>query len=135
MNMTYLLPVLCILYVLLQRKSRASPISNSFKIMDTQPSVNFIDTSNDFSNVKVKAIRHGNGVSRIGDHLEDSHDHILSSQRQNEKDKALKANKQETMVPKYMIDLYKRLSRNTLGLSNSNIVRSFRNIDVQGEYI
>ena len=130
MNMTYLLPFLCILYVLLPRKARSMPIK-SFKVKDTLSNVNIIDSSNDFSNVLVKAVTNGTGITRVEDHEDD--DHFPSSQGLREKDKVLKTNIQETMVPGYMMALYKRLSRNTLGLSNSNIVRSFRNIESTGK--
>lgn len=130
MNMTYLLPFLCILYVLLPRKTKTIPITNSFKIKDTLSNVNNIDKVNDVSNVLVKAVANGTGITLLGDHTDDSHDHFQSSTRLKEREKGLKT--KESMVPGYMMDLYKRLSRNTLGLSNSNTVRSLRNSEFQG---
>ena len=132
MNMTYLLPFLCILYVLLPRKARSMPIK-SFKVKDKLSNVNIIDNANDFSDVLAKAVTNGTGRTLVGDHIDDSSDHFPSSQGLRAKDKVLKMKIQESKVPGYMMDLYKRLSRNTLGLLNSNIVRSFRNIEIRGK--
>ena len=137
MNMTYFLPILCILYVLLPRKTRTLPVTNSLKdkedihIRFNKPSS---DNINGISDMLESHLTKETGIALVDDYTDDSRDHVLSSSGLNPKDHNKKMKNVDSVVPEYMMDLYKRLSRKNLGLSNSNIVRSFRNIDSKGNF-
>ena len=107
-----LFPILCILYVLLPKRVKSIPIGDSLD--DQQTAQLNKESSSYFQKLSGKqslSLQHNRRTSRQGKHI------------QNEK---------KSLAPDYMLALYETFSSSKDDLPKSNIVRSFKNLNSQG---
>ena len=128
MNMTGLLPFLCIAYALLPKKARPLPINTNLGKIDNPSSIHGATLNYSDEGFTLKGPPEIDiGFSSIA--LSESDDMSVSHPEVRKKNKAIGG---EPLAPEYMLDLYNRFSRNNRDLPTSNIVRSFKNVNLKG---
>lgn len=149
MNMINILPFLCFLYVLLPRKIRNLPLTTTYKDLEEDNDIVTLDANvrlnesltenlNDFSHglddEQLNETELESGLTFENGYSDASRGIFLSSQKSGKKDEHVNGKALKFVAPEYMMDLYRRFSRNKIDLPSSNIVRSFRNINSEGNY-
>ena len=134
MNIINLFPILCILYALLPKKVKLIPIGKPLGDRQT-PSLsrNWSAESNvEYSyhyGPTESLSMNDTEAAKIHRHisLDVSRDISLSERIENNRNI-----EEKSLAPEYMLALYNRFSRNKADLPTSNIVRSFKNVNIQG---
>lgn len=128
MNMTNLLPFLIIVYAILPRKARSIPITKSLGERITEPRKDYSDDYFDVSEGLVLQDEPETKIKLDSAPLDVSRNSFISPPGLGKKNKATGG---DSVAPEYMLDLYNRFSRNNLDLPASNIVRSFKNVNLK----